>query len=37
MKDFDWIKELVFMAVDVHDNVIYWCQREGDIDEFNQQ
>jgi len=28
MKD-DWIKELVFWAMDIHGNTICWCQREG--------
>ena len=27
MKD-DWIKELVFWAMDIHGNTISWCQRE---------
>ncbi len=29
----DWIKELVFWAMDIHGNTISWCQREGSEDE----
>lgn len=28
MKD-DWIKELVFWAVDIYGNTVCWCQRYG--------
>lgn len=29
----DWIKELVFWAMDIHGNTISWCQRESSEDE----
>jgi len=32
MKD-EWIKKVVFWAVDIHGNTVCWCQRYGRIDE----
>ncbi len=38
LKDFDakWIHHLVFWAVDIHGNEISWCQRYGNVEEFER-
>jgi len=30
MKKIKWIKNFVFYAVDIHDNVLSWCQSESE-------